>query len=215
MSTARVVMRSIWRKASGKYALTVLGLWVLVSLVSLVWTPHTLLETDGFHAWASPSAAHPLATDGVGADVEDALQRAVHDLDDAEHDEEVDQHGHTAGGGLIAVLLLELEQLFLLLFGLVLVLFLDVGDHRLESRHLGHALLLVELQRDADQADDDGEDDDVPAVVRDEVVDPLHHIAERYTEDVQNIHVSVHSAPPVVRDGYFYRRTRRPQFSTS
>ena len=33
MSTARVVMRSIWRKASGKYALTVLGLWVLVSLV--------------------------------------------------------------------------------------------------------------------------------------------------------------------------------------
>ena len=69
MSTARVVMRSIWRKASGKYALTVLGLWVLVSLVSLVWTPHTLLETDGFHAWASPSAAHPLGTDGVGADV--------------------------------------------------------------------------------------------------------------------------------------------------
>ena len=65
MSTARVVMRSIWRKASGKYALTVLGLWVLVSLVSLVWTPHTLLETDGFHAWASPSAAHPLGTDGV------------------------------------------------------------------------------------------------------------------------------------------------------
>ena len=46
-----------------------LGLWVLVSLVSLVWTPHTLLETDGFHAWASPSAAHPLGTDGVGADV--------------------------------------------------------------------------------------------------------------------------------------------------
>ena len=104
---------------------------------------------------------------------------------------------------------------FLLLFGLVLVLFLDVGDHRLESGHLGHALLLVELQRDAEQADDDGEDDDVPAVVRDEVVDPLHHIAERYTEDVQNIHVSVHSAPPVVRDGYFYRRTHRPQLSTS
>ncbi len=69
MSTARVVMRSIWRKAGGKYALTVLGLWVLVSLVSLVWTPHTLLETNGFHAWASPSAAHPLGTDGVGADV--------------------------------------------------------------------------------------------------------------------------------------------------
>ena len=69
MSAARVVMRSIWRKASGKYALTVLGLWVLVSLISLVWTPYALLETDGFHAWASPTAAHPLGTDGVGADV--------------------------------------------------------------------------------------------------------------------------------------------------
>ena len=54
MSAARVVMRSMWRKASGKYALIVLGLWVLVSLISLVWTPYALLETDGFHAWASP-----------------------------------------------------------------------------------------------------------------------------------------------------------------
>ena len=58
MSTARVVMRSIWRKASGKYALTVLGLWVLVSLVSLVWTPHTLPgDRRDSTAWASPSAA--------------------------------------------------------------------------------------------------------------------------------------------------------------
>ena len=69
MSAARVVMRSMWRKASGKYALIVLGLWVLVSLISLVWTPYALLETDGFHAWASPTAAHPLGPDGVGADV--------------------------------------------------------------------------------------------------------------------------------------------------
>ena len=31
----------------------------------------------------------------------------------------------------------------------------------------------------------------------------------------QDLSYSYHSAPPVVRDGYFYRRTRRPQFSTS
>ena len=42
MSAARVAMRSMWRKASGKYALIVLGLWVLVSLISLVWTPYAL-----------------------------------------------------------------------------------------------------------------------------------------------------------------------------
>ena len=41
MSATRVVMRSMWRKASGKYALIVLGLWVLVSLISLVWTDST------------------------------------------------------------------------------------------------------------------------------------------------------------------------------
>lgn len=69
MPAVRVVMRSIWRKASGKYALIVLGLWVLVSLVSLVWTPYSLLDTNGFNAWASPSAAHPLGADGTGADV--------------------------------------------------------------------------------------------------------------------------------------------------
>lgn len=69
MTAARVIVRSMWRKASGKYALIVLGIWVIVSLVSLVWTPHALLETDGFHAWQAPTGAHPLGTDGVGADV--------------------------------------------------------------------------------------------------------------------------------------------------
>jgi len=69
MTAARVIVRSIWRKASGKYALVVLGAWLIVSLVSLVWTPHALLETDGFHAWQAPTGSHPLGTDGVGADV--------------------------------------------------------------------------------------------------------------------------------------------------
>ena len=67
--TLRVILRSMWRRAGGRYALIVLGLWVLVSLVSLVWTPYSLLTTDGFHVWSKPSAAHPLGTDGVGADV--------------------------------------------------------------------------------------------------------------------------------------------------
>ena len=119
----------------------------------------------------------------IGTDVEDALQRAVHDLDDAEHDQEVDQHGHTACGGLVA-LLLQLHQLFLLLVGLVAVLLLDVGDQRLVGGHPGHALLLVDLQRDLDERDQQGEQDDVPAIVRDQLVDPLHYIAERPAEDV-------------------------------
>ena len=83
-------------------------------------------------------------------DVEDALQRIVHDTDNAEHDKEVQQHGHAACGGVIAVVLLQLEHFFLLLFGLVLVLGLDLHHHGLEGRHFSHALLLAQLQRDLD-----------------------------------------------------------------
>ncbi len=115
---------------------------------------------------------------GSGADVEDPLQRVVHHADNAEHDQEVQQHGHAAGGGLVAVVLLQLDHFFLLLFGLILVLGLDLLHHGLESRHSGHALLLAELQGDLDDVDQQRKEDDVPAVVGQQLVDPLHDIAQ-------------------------------------
>ena len=111
--------------------------------------------------------------------MEDPLQGVVHHADNAEDDQEVEQHGHAAGGGLIAIVLLQLEHFFLLLFGLILVLGLDLLQHGLEGRHFGHALLLAELQRDLDDVDQQREEDDVPAVVGQQLVDPLHHIAKR------------------------------------
>ena len=66
-ATMKTVLSTIWAKAGGKYALIVIGAWLLVSALSLVWTPYSLLDTNGFNAWASPSAAHPLGTDGTGA----------------------------------------------------------------------------------------------------------------------------------------------------
>ena len=137
-------------------------------------------------------------------DVEDALQRIVHDTDNAEHDKEVQQHGHAACGGVIAVVLLQLEHFFLLLFGLVLVLGLDLHHHGLEGRHFSHALLLAQLQRDLDDVDEQREDDDVPAVAREQLVDPLHDIAERTAQDVKEVHTFVHSAPSVARDLLFF-----------
>ena len=116
--------------------------------------------------------------------MEDALQRAVHDLDNAEHDQEVDKHGSTAGHGVVAEVLLQLHDLFILLFGLILVLFLDVRDHRLECRHPDGVFLLVELEGGLHDVDEQGEEDDVPAVVGDQLVDPLHHITEWHAEDV-------------------------------
>ncbi|WEV71946.1 ABC transporter permease [Bifidobacterium sp. ESL0790] len=64
-----VVLRSLWARGEGKFALVVLALWLVVSLVSLVWTPQSLWTTDGYHVWAKPSAAHWLGTDGTGSDV--------------------------------------------------------------------------------------------------------------------------------------------------
>ena len=66
---AAVVLRSMWRRASGRFPLMVIGLWVLVSVVSLFWTPRPLMQTDGYHTWQAPSMEHWLGTDGTGADV--------------------------------------------------------------------------------------------------------------------------------------------------
>jgi peptide/nickel transport system permease protein len=49
--------------------LIVLGAWMLIALVSLLWTPHSLWDTDGYRVWAAPSRDHWLGTDGTGADV--------------------------------------------------------------------------------------------------------------------------------------------------
>ena len=66
---AAVVLRSMWRRASGRFPLMVIGLWALVSVVSLFWTPRPLMQTDGYHTWQAPSVEHWLGTDGTGADV--------------------------------------------------------------------------------------------------------------------------------------------------
>ena len=69
MARVRTVLTTMWSHGSGRYSLMVLGLWLIVAAVSLFWTPQPLLATDGYHAWDTPSPAHPLGTDGTGADV--------------------------------------------------------------------------------------------------------------------------------------------------
>jgi peptide/nickel transport system permease protein len=64
-----VVLRSIWKRGEGKFALIVMTLWVVISLISLFWTPQPLWKTDGYQVWAKSSATHWLGTDGIGADV--------------------------------------------------------------------------------------------------------------------------------------------------
>lgn len=69
MTRFGIVLRTVWRRGTGKFALIVLGLWVVVSVVSLFWTPLPITETDGYNVWATPSAEHWLGTDGTGADI--------------------------------------------------------------------------------------------------------------------------------------------------
>lgn len=68
-SAVPIIIRSLWQRGEGKFSLIVLGLWLIVAIVSIFWTPQPLLATDGYHVWAAPSAAHWLGTDGTGADV--------------------------------------------------------------------------------------------------------------------------------------------------
>ncbi|MFT8640012.1 MAG: ABC transporter permease [Bifidobacterium sp.] len=68
-SKLRIVLRSIWHRGEGKFALIILGLWLAVAAVSLFWTPWSLWWTDGYHVWQKPSTSHILGTDGTGADV--------------------------------------------------------------------------------------------------------------------------------------------------
>ena len=42
-----VVLGTIWSRGTGRYSLIVLGSWMVVALVSLFWTPQSLLATCG------------------------------------------------------------------------------------------------------------------------------------------------------------------------
>lgn len=59
----------IWCGIIGKFVCIVLCLWIFVAALSFVWTPYSLLETNGYQVWQKPSLKHWLATDGTGADM--------------------------------------------------------------------------------------------------------------------------------------------------
>lgn len=63
------LLTRIWSSLEGRLALCILGLWMTVALISLVWTPRSLWETDGYQVWQKPSSQYWLGTDGTGADV--------------------------------------------------------------------------------------------------------------------------------------------------
>jgi peptide/nickel transport system permease protein len=64
-----MIFASIWSTGTGRFSVIILACWLLLGMLSLLWTPYSLWATDGFHVWQPPSLSHPLGTDGSGADV--------------------------------------------------------------------------------------------------------------------------------------------------
>jgi len=56
------------RRPGGVFGLVVVALLLIAAAVSLVWTPHPLLDTDVANSYQGPSAAHWLGTDAIGRD---------------------------------------------------------------------------------------------------------------------------------------------------
>ncbi|PNS43677.1 ABC transporter permease [Gardnerella vaginalis] len=62
------ILNRIWHASCGKFVCIVLSLWLIVSAISVFWTPYPLLATNGNNVWQNPSFNHWLGTDGAGAD---------------------------------------------------------------------------------------------------------------------------------------------------
>ena len=62
------ILNRIWNASCGKFVCIVLSLWLIVSAISVFWTPYPLLATNGNNVWQNPSFNHWLGTDGAGAD---------------------------------------------------------------------------------------------------------------------------------------------------
>lgn len=63
------ILKRIWRASFGKFVCVTLFLWLAIAVISLFWTPYSLLKTNGYEVWQKPSLAHLLGTDGTGADM--------------------------------------------------------------------------------------------------------------------------------------------------
>ena len=114
---------------------------------------------------------------------QDVLQRTVNNFDEAEKHQKVHSHGQAARRHGHARLLLELHQFLLLAVLVIGPFFLYLLHHGLICRHPGRALLLLDAEREHQYLREQREDDERPAVARDQLVDPFHNDAEKGCEE--------------------------------
>ena len=62
-------LRRLWAISTGRFALVVIAVIVLMALLSLFWTPFDPQKVDIRSRWAVPGLPHVLGTDGTGRDI--------------------------------------------------------------------------------------------------------------------------------------------------
>ena len=99
---------------------------------------------------------------------------------------ELGQHRQASPEGVHAGLPVEAHRLFLSLLLVAFVLLLKVLDLRLQRLHRLHGLDLLHAQGEEEEAQDERQDDDRYAVVRDDVVQPSEDPSDRVEQPLED-----------------------------
>ena len=115
-------------------------------------------------------------------------QRLADDVIEREQNEQRDERPEAAARGRDALLFIEGHQLLLILLLVVAIFGFERLGQRRQARHLQHALLALDGQRQQNDLDDQREQDQRQAIVARELVEPLEQIAERDADNVRQAH---------------------------
>src|SRR5258706_3557825 len=132
------------------------------------------------------------------AQLDGSEQRAV----EPDENRKLEQHRQAAPEGVHLVAPVELHDLLVQAFLVVLGLFLDPLHLRLEFLHLLHRHEALVRERREKQLDQNGEQDDVEAVARGEVMKKVQHVEQRDRDEIKVAEVdrALHPAAHAFQD---------------
>ncbi len=134
---------------------------------------HWNLERQGDENVRSGEIIDP-AEEGFLADIDDGAENA----EECKENRHLQEHGEASSGGIHSVLLVELHHFHILLLLIVFVLLAKFIDHGLQLLHALHGLHAAFRERMQQKFDENGENDDDDAEIRNEAVqegEQRHH----------------------------------------
>ena len=116
--------------------------------------------------------------------LEDKGQRLIYNVQNAEQDKELEEHRQAGSTGVDVFLLIQFHLFFLHLLGVVLILFPQLFQLRIEPLHFCGIFLLLIRNGKQDQLGEDREQQDRQSIVVYQVVDQTHDPAERLSAQI-------------------------------